>query len=100
MSTRGTSAWLANRKVRKPGGGVLPCCWDTCDKDGSTLYRVITHEHAPGASCAEHDSRYVFCSERHKLYWLHSSGQRARELEARYGGRIYGMLPPGQRSTL
>ena len=105
MSVRGTSHAMAHKKViNHDRGGTFVCCaWDECDRDGYELYKVRQHTHAATIPCdssvASHVS-YVFCSERHRAYWLHSSGERAKELEARYNGRIAGMLPPGMRNTI
>ena len=80
------------------GGTRIVCAWDECDQDGYELHKVRSHEHANGIPCdspvARHIS-YVFCSDRHKLYWLNATGEMARESEARNNGRIYGMLPAG-----
>lgn len=80
---------------------AMVCGWDECDRPARTPYQVRLHEHvgrceSDVAQFGRH-AHYVFCTERHLLYWAHSSGWRANELAARYGGRIYGMLPPGSR---
>lgn len=56
----------------------LLCCWDTCEKPGYELYKVIQH------ASLDEDVCYVFCTERHKQYWLHSHIR-------------YGALPSGVR---
>ena len=79
----------------------MTCGWDECDKRARTPYQVRVHEHAGtcGSAVAQYGrhAHYVFCCDRHLQYWVHSSGRRANDLAARYGGRIYGMLPPGSR---
>lgn len=103
MSVRGTSHALAQKKVVNldRGGTFVACAWDECDRDGFELFKVRAHEHPPTWACEQGSHvTFVFCSERHKLFWLHSSGKRARDLEARYDGRVYGMLPPGTRRTV
>jgi hypothetical protein len=56
-----------HKKVRSHDSGLwLVCCWDTCEKNGFELYKVIDREHQ-----AE-PVTFVFCSERHKQYFLHS----------------------------
>lgn len=80
---------------------AMVCGWDTCDRPARTPYQVRIHEHAGRCSSevAQHGrhAHYVFCCDRHLLYWVSSSGWRANELAARYNGRIYGNLPPGSR---
>ena len=80
------------------------CGWDTCDRPARTSYRVRTHEHRTGLDCGHVDQAggmlgrhaiYAFCSEGHLGYWVDSSGRRARELEARRNGKIYGNRLPG-----
>ena len=105
MSVRGTSHAQVERKVvnHDRGGTFVMCCWDTCDRDGYQLYNVRTHEHVPQIGCESALSKhttFIFCSERHKQYWVASSGSNAHELAARYNGRQYGMLPPGMRQTI
>jgi hypothetical protein len=82
------------------------CNWDECDRRSRTCYQARLHEHPPGWSCDLVDAaggtrgrhmRMTFCSERHLEYWVHSSGERAKELAARNQGRIYGQLPPGSK---
>lgn len=75
------------------------CGWDTCDRPARTPYQVRVHEHAgrcssEAAQYGRH-AHYVFCCEGHLNYWVDSTGARARELEARRGGRVYGNLLPG-----
>ena len=82
----------------------LTCAWDTCDRRARTTYQVRTHEHPPvldGSAVAQAGGAwgrhviYAFCSEGHLGYWVDSSGRRARELEARRGGKIWGNRLPG-----
>lgn len=77
----------------------MVCGWDECDRRARTPYQVRLHEHA-GRCTSEtaqygRHAHYVFCSERHLLYWVSQSGWRAHETAARHGGRIYGYLPAG-----
>jgi hypothetical protein len=103
VSVRGTRHALIQRKVinHDRGGTFIMCAWSDCDRDGYELYKVTSHEHAQSIACdsslAKHIS-YVFCSERHKQYWVACTGENAKELAARYGGRQAGMLPPGLRN--
>ncbi len=58
----------------------IMCAWDTCERDGYELHKVVTNNAAPGKP--PNLLRYVFCTERHKMYWVNSH-------------RSYGNLPPG-----
>ena len=58
-------------------GRRLMCCWDTCERDGVTLYETRVRE-------GVQNTIYVFCSERHKMLWVNSS-------------RDLGKLPKGYR---
>lgn len=58
-------------------GVHLLCCWDTCTRDGVELHKVVVRE-PTGNAC------YVFCSERHRQFFIHSH-------------RRNGTLPPGFR---
>jgi hypothetical protein len=88
-------AKIGKRVINLDHGGDrrVMCGWDDCEKEGYELYKVKTHEHNPVLSCdhplSKHVS-YVFCSERHKMYWIGSS-TRAR------GGTLHGNLPSGYR---
>lgn len=77
--------------INLDGGGEHPnhhilCAWDECDKQGYDSNRVQINDAAPG-----HESRlikYVFCSERHKQFFINST-------------RSYGQLPAGfKRSSI
>jgi len=55
------------KKVFSHDSGLwLTCCWHDCEKQGVTLYMVVDRHHQ------EEEVRFVFCSERHKQYWLNS----------------------------
>ncbi|MHB1595390.1 MAG: hypothetical protein ACYCO9_16405 [Streptosporangiaceae bacterium] len=74
MSVRGTThARLVRKVIVRDGdheGEKIVCAWLDCDKDGYMLYHVATNEAKPGFP--RRLARYVFCSERHKQYWLNS----------------------------
>ena len=75
MAVRGTTAWqhgIVEKKVinHDRGGTYVMCAWDTCEKDGFQTHSVREHEGARGYE--EKTITYVFCSDRHKMYWLHS----------------------------
>lgn len=82
----------------------MMCGWDECDKRARTPYQVRVHEHAGrcGSEVAQQGrhSHFVFCSERHELYWLAACGPRAAQTAAENRGRIYGQLPAGLRNRL
>lgn len=108
--SRWDHAQLARRAINLDNGGrPLPCCWDECDRDGTTLYQHTSCEHdVINLSCAHadrtaivHSGRtahtiYVFCSQRHRAYWVNATGRNALESIARTG-RAYGNLPVGMR---
>lgn len=102
MSVRGTThARVQKRIINNDRGGTYVCCaWDECDNDGFELYKVRMHEHAQSVGCdsslAKHIT-YVFCTERHKQYFLACTGAMAHDTQARNRGRIAGMLPPGMK---
>lgn len=66
------------------GNGHVMCAWDTCTRQGYDSNRVTINDAAPGYP--DKLIRYVFCSERHKFYFVHSH-------------RDYGNLPPGYRMS-
>ena len=64
------------KKVYSHGSGLwIRCTWFECERDGFELYKTIFHEHARSVPCdaplAEHVN-FVFCSERHRQYFLNS----------------------------
>lgn len=60
------------------------CAWDDCENDGVELHQVRINY---GTPVTPHVVRHVFCSERHKQYWINSV-------------RSYGRLPPGYRRSV
>lgn len=99
-------ARIGRKIINFDSGGYGVCAWDTCDRDACSLYQVRQHEHPQHWPCDAVDAGmteggqhvwFAFCTDRHKNYWVHSSGVRANELSERYNGRIHGMLPPGLR---
>lgn len=85
------------------GGTKVACAWDECDRDGFENNKVTAHEHAVSIPCwhdlAKHIS-YIFCTDRHKQYFLACTGPMARDTQARNNGRIAGMLPPGYKGYM
>ena len=82
----------------------LTCNWDDCDKRARTPYQVVQHEHAGtcNSEVARHGrhTRYAFCCEGHRLYWLAASGPNAQRTAAENRGRIYGNKPAGLRNRI
>lgn len=66
------------------GARHITCAWDDCEKDGYEINKIVVNEGADGYE--PHLVTYVFCTERHKVYWAHSH-------------RGYGMLPPGHKRS-
>jgi hypothetical protein len=88
MTVRGTTAWrhaILQKKVinHDRGGTYVMCAWDTCERDGYEMYKAIEHQ----SSASGGDVTFVFCSERHKQYFLHST-VRAND------------LPPGYKKSI
>lgn len=75
MPVRGTTQWehaILHKKAinHDRGGTYVMCAWDTCEKSGYEMYKCVEYENKPGH--ALHTITYVFCSERHKQYFIHS----------------------------
>lgn len=103
-------AQLQRRAINLDAGGrPIVCAWDECDRDGTVLYQHTACEHdvinqscrRADALAVHHSGRtahtiYVFCSQRHRNYWVNATGRNALESLARTG-RAYGNLPTGLR---
>lgn len=63
------------------GDRHIKCAWDECERDGYELHKVRVNY---GSNDYPQVTNYVFCTERHRQYWI-------------YGHRRYGNLPPGYR---
>ena len=82
---------LHSRKVLSSHTGTwIKCVWFECEKQGFELYKTVFHEHARELPCdhprSEHIN-FVFCSERHRQYFMHSH-------------RSMGNLPPGYKKSV
>lgn len=78
---------IAEKKViNLDHGGArhVMCAWDDCERDGVDLHQVRVNY---GKGDLPHVVKHVFCSEKHKQYWINST-------------RGYGMLPPGFRRSV
>ena len=114
MTVRGTTAWQHAKIQRQVinhdnGGQPLICMWMECDRRGYENYKHTACMHdVVHATCEwwdrqswEHSGRtahtdLVFCSERHRTYFVASTGRNALELLDRTG-LAHGNLPPGMR---
>lgn len=65
------------------GDRHVMCAWDDCEKDGVELHKVRINY---GKVDTPHVVNHVFCSERHKQYFINSH-------------RAYGQLPPGHKRS-
>ena len=73
---RGTTAWRHAVTMKKVinhdrGGTYVMCAWDTCEKDGYEAYKCVERDNANGYEPKL--ISYVFCSERHRQYFIHST---------------------------
>ena len=90
MPVRETTQWrhaiLQKKVINLDHGGAkhVMCAWDTCEKDGYENNKVVVHE---GVHGNVRDITFVFCSERHRQYWLNSVRDRDN-------------LPPGYRGSI
>lgn len=83
-------ARIAKKVLSGTTGQWIRCAWFECDRDGVELHKARFHEHARTMSCAHPLSKHVhfiFCSERHRQYYLHSH-------------RDMWNLPPGYANSL
>jgi hypothetical protein len=86
MPVRGTTQWrhaILDKKVinHDRGGTYVMCGWDTCEKDGRESNKCVETISAPGYP--KQTLTYVFCSERHRQYFIHST-VRANDLPPGY----------------
>ena len=66
------------------GSKKVMCAWDECDRDGYENHKVVVHNGKPGYP---QDVTHVFCSEKHRRFWITSMEH-------------YGRLPDGWRTTI
>lgn len=58
-----------HRKViSRDSGNWLLCCWDDCERFGYEIHHVTINDAKPGYPPKL--VKFVFCSERHRQYWL------------------------------
>lgn len=65
------------------GDRKVACAWEDCENPGYESHKITVHNGTPGYP---QDVHHVFCSERHKAFFLTSSIK-------------YGYLPEGRRSS-
>ncbi len=76
MAVRDTTAWrhaIIQRKVINNDSGEgrkIMCAWDTCERDGYEMYKIRENDAASGHTPRWYN--YVFCTERHKQYWINN----------------------------
>lgn len=105
MPVRGSTEWrhamvekkVINRdeggwgRVTESGTHYVMCAWDTCEKDGLECNKVVVEDSKPQFRGTPSEKRihYVFCTERHKAYWIASmrSGNNNN-------------LPPGMKRSI
>jgi len=66
------------------GSKHVMCAWDDCENDGFEMYKLRINY---GRAKTPHYVNVVFCSDRHKDYYIHAARNDAS----------YGRLPPGCR---
>jgi hypothetical protein len=71
------------------GDRHVMCAWDDCENDGVELHKVVINY---GKANTPKLVNHVFCSERHKQFFINS----AKEID---GVPQYGRLPPGYRRS-
>jgi hypothetical protein len=87
-TTRGRHA-IIQRKIINHDSGTgrhILCSWSDCELDGFELYKVRVKT---GNADDPRYMNYVFCTERHKQYWLN---------DVRPGGG--NNLPPGYKRSI
>lgn len=81
MPVRDSTAWrhaiIEKKVINRDDGGwgtvtssgthYVMCAWDTCTKDGLEMFKIRKHL---GKLPGERTMNYVFCSERHKQFWI------------------------------
>lgn len=79
---------MSGKHVIDPSDGAhLLCCWDDCERPGLTLHRVRIFEGVDPRTLAPIYTWKVFCTERHKMYYVNSP-------------RDHKNLPPGHRLAI
>ena len=76
---------VQKRVINLDHGGAkhVMCAWDDCENDGYDLHQTRVNY---GKANTPHIVKHVFCSERHKMFWVNST-------------KAYGQLPPGYRRS-
>lgn len=83
----GGAAVVGRHVVDTSDGETLLCCWSDCESRGVTLHRVRIYEGVNPVTLQPIYSFKVFCSDRHKQYYINAP-------------KSLGNLPPGMRMCL
>jgi hypothetical protein len=103
MPARDTSAWrhaIVEKKVINldhAGDRHVMCAWDVCEKDGYENYKFVEETGNVAAGWPSRPLTYVFCSEKHRQYWLQSYRQAKAGHSKEF---MHGMLPKGYRNAI
>ena len=91
MTVRGTTRWQHAQHMKGVinldawEGRPIICAWDICTNNGYEANKVRVNTAAAGQ--APSYMQYVFCSEKHRDYWINSTNK-------------YGYLPGGSHKLL
>lgn len=65
---------VSERRVRDTrDGAVLMCCWNDCERPGTELHKAREWLGSDPLTGAPIFTWYVFCTDRHKMYWVNST---------------------------
>lgn len=90
MPVRDSTEWrhaiIEKKVINFDHGGDrhVVCAWDTCERDGVETHKVVEQT---AKLRGERSVTFVFCTERHKMYWLNST-------------RDLNNLPPGFKRSI
>lgn len=68
----GGAVEVGRHVVDTSDGETLACCWSDCERAGVLLHRVRIWEGASPLSGKSVYSWKVFCSERHKMFYVNA----------------------------
>ena len=64
---------LSERRIIDPQDETrLLCCWNDCDRYGLELHKAREYLGIDPRTSGPIYTWYVFCTERHKMYWVNS----------------------------
>jgi hypothetical protein len=81
MPVRGTTehrhAILQKKVINHDRGGTyVMCAWDTCERDGYETFKCVERDSTQGYELRT--ITYVFCTERHRQYFINSTNGAGR----------------------